>query len=189
MMIHRDLDGDMVNRIISHPEVRPWVLREDQDMDFRAIARDPRIYLLVGEPPVGSIIFAQVTMGVYEAHAAVLPQGRGNWTTDLAQSSIYYMFTATDCIEILTRVLEGHVGAAVLARQLGFRERWRCPAFQFRGKMVPYSVWGTTMMDWWPSNDPDRVRVYNAMYHAGQPEKAKAWHTRWAALSQKVETA
>jgi hypothetical protein len=188
MLIRRDTEGDTINAIVNHPEVRPWVLREDQNLDFRAIANDPRIFLLVGDPPLGSIIFSQIVTGVYEAHAAVLPQGRGEWTAELSQAAMHYMFTATDCVEILTRVLQGHVAAASLARHLGLIERWACEAFPFRGRMVPYTVWGITMMDWFPDDEEGRKRVFNEMYHAGQVEKAKVWYARWAALSQKLVT-
>lgn len=186
MLIRRDIEGDTLNRIINHPEVRPWVMSEHQNLDFRILARDPRIFLLVGDPPIGSIVFGQVVTGVYEAHAAVLPQGRGEWMTELSEAAMRYMFMATDCIEILTRVLQGHVAAAALARRLGFVERWGCPEFPFRGRMVPYTVWGITMMDWFPDDEEGRKRAYSEMYHAGQAEKAKVWYARWAALSAKV---
>jgi hypothetical protein len=187
--IHRDPTGDTLNRIVNHPEVRPWLMSEDQELDFRLLANDPRIFLLVGDPPIGSIVFGQVVTGVYEAHAAVLPEGRGVWMTQLSEAAIRYMFTATDCIEILTRVLQGHVAAVALARYLGFVERWRCPAFRFRGRDVPYGVWGLTMMDWFPADDDGRKAALQEMYHAGQGEKAKSWYARWTHLSRNTMVA
>jgi hypothetical protein len=186
MQVHRDIEGELVNRIVHHPEVRPWVLSDKQDLDFRMIANDPRVFLLVGEPAIGTIVFSQVVPGVYEAHAAVMPEGRGEWMTQLSEASIRYMFLSTNCIEILTRVMEGHVAAAALARQLDFVPRWSCPAFRFRGKDVPYTVWGLTMMDWFPSSNGGRKTVLEEMIQAGQVEKAKSWHARWALLSSNV---
>lgn len=186
MKIGRDTTGDLVNRIVAHPEVRPWVLADDQELDFRLLAKDPRVLMLVGEPPVGSIIFVRIVAGVYEAHAASLPQGRGHWMYEMSLDAIRYMFTSTDCIEILTRVMHNYPAAHALARQLEFTERWQCPAFRFRGKDVSYSVWGLTMMEWFPADADQRELILREMYHAGQEQKAKAWHARWAHLSRNV---
>jgi len=186
MDIYLDRQGDLTNRIVHHPQVREWVMVENVDLDFRELAKDQRIFPIVGDPPIGAIVFGRVVTGVYEAHAAVLPQGRGEWMADLSEAAIRYMFTATDCIEILTRVMQGHIAALALAKKLEFVEHWRCPAFRFKGKDVPFSVWGLSMMDWFPSNDEERVAVLQEMWHAGQQEKAQVWHARWAQLSRNV---
>lgn len=156
----------------------------DHTFDFRALAPDPRWHFLIGDPPCGTFICGRLLDGIYEAHAAVVPEGRGPWTVQFGEAAIRYMFTATDAIEILTRVPQGHLGSLTLVRRLGFVLRWTRPSCWFRGRDVPYSVWGLTLFDWWPSEDTAREATLEEMRCADQHEKMVAWHNRYAILSR-----
>jgi hypothetical protein len=189
MLIRRDPEGLVCNAIFNHPEVRPWCISaNDEVLDVRPMATDPRGVLMVGEPALGCFACLRVLDGVYEVHAAVLPEGRGEWCLDFGHSAVRHMFTTTDAIEIITRIPQGHIGTLALARRTGFIERWSRPHCRFRGKDVPYSVYSVTMMDWWPSDNAEREAVLAEMQQAGQTVKAQNWYYRWAFLSREGTT-
>lgn len=189
MPIIRDTTGELAEPIVNHPEVRPWVLslgvgNHDRVIDLGRVAADPRFWILIGEGQLGCFIGIQLVDGVYEFHAAVLPEGRGAWVTTFADSAIHYMFTATDAVEIMTRVPQGYPSSLALVKSLGFSWRWNRPVLRFRGRDVPYGVWSLVMQDWWPPDDAGRVAAVTSMQAAGQKEKAASWHNRWAFVSR-----
>jgi hypothetical protein len=189
MLIRRDTQGDTCNAIMNHPAVRPWMISaNDEVLDVRPMAQDPRAILMVGEPALGCFACYRVMDGVYEVHAAVLPDGRGEWCLEFGHSAVRHMFTATDAIEIITRIPQGHIGTLALARHTGFVERWSRPHCRFRGKDVPYAVYSVTMMDWFPAGDAERETVLHEMRRAGQQAKAANWYLRWAFLSREGTT-
>ena len=58
-------------------------------LDLRPMAQDRlRSVLLVGEPAYGCFACYRVLDGVYEVHAAVLPEGRGEWALDFGLSAV-----------------------------------------------------------------------------------------------------
>ena len=189
MLIRRDPHGDICNAIMNHPAVRPWMISANDDvLDVRPMAVDPRSVLMLGEPAYGCFVCYRVLDGVYEVHAAVLPDGRGEWCLDFGLSAVRHMFVTTDAIEIITRIPQGHIGTLALARRTGFVERWKRPHCRFQGKDVPYSVWSVTMIEWFPAEDAEREAVLREMQQAGQTQKAANWYTRWAFLSREGMT-
>ena len=184
MMVRRDTEGDLTNAIVNHPQVLPTFTDSPVPIDMRPIAKDPHTIILVGAPPLGCFLFMQIVLGVYEAHGAVMPEGRGEWSRELAESCVRTIFTATDCIEIMTRIPQGHTGTLALVRHLGFEERWRRPEILFRGKKVPFSVWSLTMQQWFPSDEAEQRIVLRDMEEGGPPGKAANWRARWERLSR-----
>jgi hypothetical protein len=185
MLIRRDTTGDICNAIINHAAVRPGMISANDDvLDVRPLAHDPRGVLLIGEPAFGCFLCYRVLDGVYEVHAGVLPGGRGPWCLEFGLSSVRHMFTSTDAIEILTRIPQGHIGTVALAKRTGFRERWSRPHCRFRGQDVPYTVWSVVMQDWMPTEDAEREAVLEEMRRSGQELKAHNWQYRWAFLSR-----
>lgn len=192
MRIGRDTDGRAVNRIVNHAAVRPWMVGtpagdNGEPLDLAPLARDPRHRLLIGEPEAyGAFMCVQLLDGVYEAHAAVMPEGRGQWTLEFAEAALHHLFTATDAVEILTRVPQGHLASLTLVRRLGFACRWSRPSCRFRGRDVPYTVWSLVMQDWFPADDASRETVLQDMLRAGCSRKAAVWHNRFAFLSREA---
>lgn len=186
MLIRRDTTGEVCNAIINDDQVRPWVVSANDDViDVRQLAQDPRGVLMLGEPPLGCFCCFRVLDGVYEVHAAVLPEGRGKWCLEFGLSAVRHMFVTTDAIEIITMIPQGHIGTLALARATGFQQRWTRPHCRFRGKDVPYTVWSVSMLDWFPADDDaEREAVLAEMRQAGQELKAHNWHYRWAFLSR-----
>lgn len=147
------------------------------------IASDPRGYALIGEDQLGAYILWPVVEGVYELHVGVLPAGRGEWAIQFSASTIEYMYTRTDCVELITRIPQGADASLWLARRFRFQHRWNCPRTQYRGKIVPYAVMSLTMFDWMPDDDPERSRIFAEMKRNGMGRKADCWYQRWAFLS------
>lgn len=207
-MIERAYDAEFLNRVANHPAVRPWVADVAAgELDMTPHVANQANVCLVGEH--GAFFCFKFFEGCYEVHTQVMPEGRGEWTRRFADAGMRYMFTATDCVEILTRVPKGHVAAAALTRAVGFRPQFNTPAeCLFRGERVPCSIHSLTIQDWslsapgvaetgeafhsWlnqkitgnphqPDHDHNRiVGITLGMMGSGQVAKGVVWYNRWA---------
>jgi hypothetical protein len=208
MIIERATSADRINAILNHPAVRPDVadLAAGRiDMTNKIVGTDN--VCLVGR--YGAFFCFKYFAGSYEVHTQILPEGRGVWAKEFAVAGAHYMFTATDCVEILTRVPEGHVAASVLTRSMGFKLQFTTPPeCLFRGKRVPCAIYALTIQDWamsvseeagaefheWLNSqvtagephqpDPDHNRIVGIsldMIRAGQVSKGVVWFNRHAA--------
>jgi hypothetical protein len=188
MRIIRDTNGELTNWVFNHVEVRPWVDDGNQPLDFRPLARDPSNWALTGGEPqiLGAIPCVPIETGVFEFHMAVLKAGRGEWALDFALSATWFMFVHTHAIELLTRIPEPHKASSHLAMQAGFQPRWGRPSVRFRGRDVPYMVWGLSMMEWMPANEQQHFEIIEAMVAAGNKDKATGWMARWNFLSRET---
>ena len=160
---------------------------DERPLDMSKLASDPRGYAIIGDPSWGAYILWPVVPSVYEFHVGILPPGRRDWAVDFSAATIEYMFCATDALELVTRIPQGALPSLSLARAFGLRERWRCPAIQFRGKIVPYTIYSLTMFDWLPAEDEERNRIFARMHQLGMEQKASAWYQRWALLSAQAQ--
>lgn len=183
MEIWRDVTGETINRIFNDQSVKPLVIDDERFLDLSKIASDPRGYAMIGEPPLGAYVLWPVIEGVYEFHVGVLPPGRGPWAIDFSAATIDYMFCATDCVELITRLPHGAVASRALAQKFRFVARWECPSTRYLGKEVPYTVVSLTMFDWMPAEDSARNMVFAQMQRWGMGKKASSWYQRWALLS------
>jgi hypothetical protein len=207
-MIRRTTDAALINAILNHPDVRPDVADMGQgEIDISAAVGDPANVCLIGE--YGAFVCFKFYEGCYEVHTQILPEGRGEWAVGFAKAGAKFMFTATDCVEILTRTPQGHIAAVALTRAMGFRQQFVTPPeCLFRGQRVPAAIWSLTIQDWalrqdhmaeegarfhgWMGQridgvphepDPDHNRVVGislAMIAGGQTAKAVVWYNRWA---------
>ncbi len=95
--------------------------------------------------------------GVYEVHSMALPHVRGRYVYEAATTAIRYMFFATGAMELLTRVVDGNLGATALTRKVRFS-----PEFTRAGT-------------WFSEEGPKDVHFYAMRY----PEWVK--HQDWLA--------
>ena len=183
-MIERATDATFINGILNHPEVRPWVADLGEgELDISVAVAKPENVCLVGE--FGAFFCFKYFDGSYEVHTQILSQGRGEWARQFAEAGAHYMFTATDCVEILTRVPEGHVAAAALTQAMGFRLQFVTPPeCLFRGKKVPCSIYVLTLQDWsvratWLTQRGAAFHAWlNAQISAGEPHPDDPEHNR-----------
>lgn len=185
-MLKRVTEASEINAILNHPSVRPWVADVSEGLlDVSDRVGNPANVTLVGEH--GAFFCFKYTAGLYEVHTAVLQSGRGAWARDFAEAGARYMFTQTDCVEILTRVPQGHVAAKALTEAVGFQHQFTTPAdCMFRGEMVPAHVYSLPLQQWFPRARD--VEEEGAAFHAwlvkqvgngsGQPHGADPAHNR-----------
>lgn len=207
-MIERDYTADRINAIVNDPAVRPWVADVAAGpIDMTAEVANPANVCLVGR--YGAFFCFKFWDGLYECHSQMLPDGRGKWAFDFARAGARYMFTATDCAEILTRIPEGHVAATALARAMGFSLQFTTlPECLFRSRRVPCAIHSLSLQDWvrrsggleergadfhdWLNTqchgtphepDADHNRIVGAalsMIEAGQVRKGVLFYNRYA---------
>lgn len=203
--VERASNAAFLNRVANHPAVRSDIADVAEGV-LDLSARIDDAIVLQGE--YGCFVVFRYGVGTYECHSLFLPDGRGQWGADFARSALEWMFTATDCIDLLTRIPQGHIGAKTLAKMMGFEPEFTAECV-FRGQRVPCAIrslslqrWatraagmaeaGAKFHDWLNASDlhgephppdPDHNRVVGitmAMFKAGQPDKATAFYNRWA---------
>jgi len=143
-VIQRTLDGAFLTEVANHPEVRPW-LGGDGYIDLRQAIATPENVALQCDG--GGFVFNRIGDALYEAHSLFLPEYRGTFAVRELQAALRYMFTATDCLEILTRVPDGNKAARMFAALAGGREVYRLEHDpKFGGK--PVAVQSLTLEAW-----------------------------------------
>jgi hypothetical protein len=149
MNLSRETTPGRVNAILNHPAVRPWVANGSEPLDVTAQIANTRNVFLFGEH--GGVGFLQSQPGVYEAHTQVLPEGRGEWTREMTEAAVGFMFTCTDAYEITTRIPAGHIAAKAAAEAQGMRfEFTRENGVMFRNRTVDCHVYSFRVQDWVP---------------------------------------
>lgn len=215
-MLERAADAEWANWVLNHPVVRPDVADEkDGALDVSSIVANAQNVVLNWEH--GVFVVIGYGGGIYEAHTAILPSGRGKRAVEFARAGFQYMFTSTDCVEIITRVPVGHVAAKALTERVGFRHQFTTPPeCLFRGERVPCHIYTMTLQEWFVTcpemeeigrqfhswlhsklgkmgaheDDPAHNRVVGVtieMFRAGRARKAAVWYNR-AALASRHET-
>jgi hypothetical protein len=162
-MIERTTDANAVNAIINHPSVREWVSSSgDGFLDVSPQIAEPSTLALRGEH--GVVMAYKYDAGIYEAHIAVLPSGRGEWSRQFARNCAKVMFLQTDCIEVLARMPKPHFSVKRLAEEVGFRWQFDTPQTQlFRGRRVAMQIYALSLQDW-ARLDPDVEAVGEDFY-------------------------
>lgn len=123
-MIKRHFTADSINIVVNHPSVYEWGRGAATGrLDLTPVVQNENNHLLMGE--YGGVLFLKHQPGVYEAHTQVLPAGRGKWALDMVNEALAWMFTRTDCVDIMTRVPKGNLAARALARAIGGSAEYR----------------------------------------------------------------
>lgn len=116
--MRRTLDPVFLNAVANHPEVRPWLMGEGL-LDLSPVISNPANIAL--EAKHGGWVLQNLSPGVYEVHSMFLPEGRGAGVARALVAALDYVFSATDCIRLVTRLPEGNVRASALGKMAGFR--------------------------------------------------------------------
>lgn len=210
-LIGRERHARRINRIANDPSVYPFVAgRNNGLMDFTFAIQDESNILLMGR--YGGFLFSQVWPGIYEVHPMILPEGRGEWSHEMGQCAMFWMFTRTECLEILAPVPEGNRRALAYAKQMGLQPSFTTgPRFPLNGKAMPLVVHSITLQDWlkdapgvcergeWvqheltrfglrltTSESPDLYRQIGFAFECflnGAAPKGVVFHHRWARLA------
>lgn len=112
------MDATFLNEVANHPAVRP-MLGGDGVLDLSTLLANPLNVALQNEH--GGFLFCKQDEGRYDLHTLFLRSGRGNALLKAAAFAARYMFTRTDCTEIVTRCPEPNKAADFMVRRCGFR--------------------------------------------------------------------
>lgn len=117
MILKRTMDATFLNGVANHADVRPS-LGGVGALDLSQTIADPKNVTLQGE--YGGFVGVRLEPGVYECHSMFLREGRGGYALDAMREGLRYLFTRTDCIEVVTKAPEGNLAALGAARGMGF---------------------------------------------------------------------
>jgi len=147
IQIERHFSAERINEVINDPSVRPWVANGSEVLNIEKHVANRNHVLLMGEH--GGCMFFRFLPGVYEVHTNVERAGRGEWTDALTAACARWMFTRTDCYEVLTRVPEGHLAARAAAIARGMRYEFTRPKeCLFRDRPVDVDIYSIRLQDW-----------------------------------------
>lgn len=146
--LQRQHSPELINRFLNHPEVFPWVSGgRPAPLDATQVVADPNNVVLCCD--WGGVVFAKLRLGFFEAHTAVLPEGRGGGTLALGRAALEWMFSRTDAVEILTRVPRGNVAGSAAMRAMGVPVWFTTqPIWPTPSGPVPMGVYRLHLFDW-----------------------------------------
>jgi len=155
LIIQRTFDPTHLNRVANHPEVRPWLLGDEDQDDLSAVILDPRNVTF--QAPHGGFITLNLGYGRYDVHSLFLPSDRGARETVTAmREALEYMFARTDCVELVTKVPEGNRPAGVLAKLAHFEDLFTAPV---SAKDPTRARYLTLSLDRWALHACDAARL------------------------------
>ena len=118
-MLERCFDTDFINRVVNHPDVRPFVGDPDfGELDLSELVNRPEHWFLMGEH--GGFLLMWSAPDVREVHTFVLPEGRGPWAADIRAKSIEYA-KAHGTKMLWTKIAPEHKHVERFARQGGMQ--------------------------------------------------------------------
>jgi hypothetical protein len=164
-VIRRTFDPALLNTVINHPEVRPWMAPGDHALDVTPVVGNPANYALVTEG--GGFLLHCLEPGLYEVHSQFLPEHRTH-TREAMRAGFEYMFTRTDCVQIVTQVPDNNRAAQCLAKAARFR-----PMFHRKeGLLGPTEYVGLTVDQW--AQDNPKLEAEGERFHGLLEEAKKA---------------
>ncbi|PIB91291.1 hypothetical protein [Caulobacter sp. FWC2] len=169
-MIERTSSADFLNDVANHPDVRS-ALGGHGIIDLSELLRDESNIALVA--PEGGFVYVHLGGHVYEVHSMFLPGAKT--AVAAARASLAYMFTQTECLEVVTRVPAPNLSALGLVRACGFDK-----LFTRRGGWTDgtdFTVYGLTLDRWVQRSDVCRREgeafhelIEAALGHENHPE-------------------
>jgi len=156
----RTLDPAPFITIANHPEVRPWLGFEDVEMDIgpaiAARVAHPDNFALLTKEHDGGYLYLKLQAGLYAVHTLAAPSARGRPMLRLMREGLAFMFSATDCVEIITQIPDGNENAKAWSQLAGFRDTFRRESFfPLMGETVGCQFRSLGYQDWALSHAPN----------------------------------
>jgi hypothetical protein len=146
LSVCREFSAERINAVANHPEVRPWVGGAGP-IDMTPVVADLRNVLLMGQG--GGLLFVNLDPGLYEVHTQFVPEARGPQALLAVLDALRWMFTRTDCMEIVTRVPDGNLAAAALVKKIGGEFQFYRPhVWQTDHGLVGVKYYAQTLNSW-----------------------------------------
>lgn len=166
--IQRYTEATHLNSILNHPEVFPLISDGSSDsIDMTPVMESPDVVALYGEH--GGQVYQRLQPGLFEAHSAFRPEGRGEWALAATQQTLKWVFTRTEAVEIVTRVPAGNLAARALAKAIGGTHDFTLPAGWVKdGKPISADVFSLTIQGWMKSAPdlPSRGKWFHGRLNA-----------------------
>ena len=105
---------EFLESVANDEAVHKWVAQDDKPISLAGLW-DSSAFI---EFDTGGFIFQALSAGLYEVHTLFLPKSHGVY--DKARAAAHFMFCATDCAEIVTKVPAFNVAARRLTEKMGF---------------------------------------------------------------------
>lgn len=115
--IARTRDARRLNEIANHPDVRPW-LGGDGPIDLTGVLAQPEN--MAGITDNGGFVAVALGRGRYEVHSLFLPSRSRGEAVRAMRAAVDYIFSASDAVDLITKVPNGNAAAAGLARLAHF---------------------------------------------------------------------
>lgn len=147
-LLRRTLSADFLNEVANDNAVRPFVGGTGY-VDVGPVVTNPQNVALVNDH--GGFIFTRDEATRFEVHTLFLPAGRGASALAAAEEAARFMFTATDCQEIITKVPASNVAADNLTRRMGFSALFSRAGVWADGSDVTFY---SLTLDAWRASDP-----------------------------------
>lgn len=146
--IGRERHAARINKVVNDPSIFEWVRGSHKGpLDLAPVIANPNNILLMGQH--GGILFVQLQPGLYEAHTQVMPEGRGKWTLAMTKAALHWMFTRSDCFEVMSRCPQGNLAARALIRRVAGQLSFVNPNGWVRDdKPIPAEVFSWTIQNW-----------------------------------------
>lgn len=171
--IDRTMDATRLNAVANHPDVRPW-LGGDGPIDLTGLLANPAN--LAGVTEHGGFVAVAQGFGRYEVHSLFLPSRRAGETVQAMRAAVDYIFSASDAMELVTKVPDANRAAAGLAQLAGFLPLFTMPIPWTGGQQVPVTCLSLSV-DRWALRSAVTLQL-GGWFHAAQAAaKAQAQST------------
>lgn len=141
----RTLDATALNAIANDDTVRPFI-GDGAPVDLTDLIADPQNVALTTDDGQGGYVLHKLAPGLYEAHSLALPAARGKPMLRLMRDGFRYLFTATDALEVVTKVPASNTAADGWATLAGFRETFSRDHAWHDGAVISYRT--LSHLDW-----------------------------------------
>lgn len=153
-MIRRTMNPEALNALANHPDIRPFIGGPEGELDLTSVVLNPANVVLMGEGVIW--VLSPIEAGVFELHSMAYPDARGRAYFRQAKEALRWVFTRTDCSEIVTKCPDDNPRARMAAVMTGFRERFHRENAWAEGVGVGFYVYG---LDEWFVRDPECLKA------------------------------
>jgi RimJ/RimL family protein N-acetyltransferase len=146
--IERTFDEELIRKIVTHDSIWEWVSDDGADkQNYKPPMHESCYWLLVkeGDEVLGAYFLHQHNFITYEIHTCLLPAAWGRKAKKAAKDVLFWMFSNTICMKVITNIPENNEKAMFYALRAGLQqEGLNRSSFLKNGKLLDQRVLGIT---------------------------------------------